>query len=114
MEEEIKKTTLEDWDNYLHNNLKIPERFGIVDKENRDKSYLKYFIVLGILAIAVILYLGYGDKFKSETICGNANLTCENSCPACPSISIPKCSDCSCNLNCGNTTINPVIYTNST
>jgi hypothetical protein len=114
---EIESNKLEKWNEFLKSNYNLPDRIRLVDIEAKDNHYFKYILIfIGLLAISVVIfYLGTENKFISDINCGNATLSCNNSCASLPNIpscpTIPSCPSCS--LFCGNITINPVVYTNS-
>lgn len=118
--EEIESKKKDDWLNFLRVRYDFPEEYDLIKKSELKRLNSKrffsgiltgIFVFLGLLLIAgVFLYLGNGDKLKSEITCLQ-NVTI----PKCPDIPfcpvIPSCPSCS--LSCGNTTITPIVYTNS-
>lgn len=82
---------------------------------------LKYSIICLLIiiigGIVVLFFMGYQGYFKSSNTCDPTNICSEI--PECPAqIPCPECPDLNCpqqncSLSCGNITINPIVYTNS-
>ncbi len=97
-----KEKKLIDWNNFLKEKFKIPERFELVDKDKpKDKGnpYMKFILIfLGILAVAGSLaYNGSQGNYKSDIDCGNNTMICEADTLNCD---CEKCPDNNCNCDC--------------
>lgn len=98
---ENNKEKLENWNNFLHTKLRIPEKFELInkDKPKDNKPYVKFILIfLGLCVISLALfYNGYQGNYKSDISCNGTTICESQSClNNCDKECAPNNCDCDC------------------